>query len=154
MFLEAVIKFWDEDIDEDGKDIRKKQQIHVLCQCVNYTEAEALATEYGLELTSESFDIGPITEMKVEQIYYDEDNNDIYPWFKCNCVYSIINDKGRSKDYKRNILVQAKDSAVASTRSIEIMKKWLGDDKVKTPKVSETQIQEILETEIEEEEEE
>lgn len=144
MFLEAVIKFWDEDIDEDGKDIRKKQQIHVLCQCTSYTEAEVLATEYGLELTSESFDIGPITEMKIEQVYYDKSSNDIYPWFKCGCVYTIINDKGKQKDFKRNILVQAKDSALASVRSIEIMNKWLGDDKVKTPKVSETQIQEIL----------
>lgn len=144
MFLEAVISFWEETINEDGKDIRKKQKVHVLCNCISYTDCEAQATEYGLELTSEAFDVLPITEMKVEQVYFHETGSDIYPWFKCGCVYSIENDKGKLKDFKRNILVQAKDSAMASTLSVEIMKKWLGSDLVKTPKISETQISEIL----------
>lgn len=143
MYLEAAIKFWEDDITEDGKDVRRKQDIHVLCKCISYTDCESMATEYGLELTSESFDVGPITELKIDD-HYPEEDHESYPWFKCNCVYSVINDRGKTKEYKRSILVQSKNSAEASEKSTEIMKKWCDSKNVRTAKVSETKITEIL----------
>lgn len=143
MFLEASIKFWEDEVDEDGKDFRKKQDIHVLCHCVNYSDAEAMATEYGLDLTSESFDVSPITELQIDDYYPDEVHNG-YPWFKCKTEYSVLTEKGKKKKFKRSILVQAIDSAAASVRSTEIMVKWADTKDCKTVTVSETKIMEIL----------
>lgn len=146
MFLEATIKFWEDFVDEDGRDRRKKQDIHVLCHCISYSDAETLATEYGLELTSESFDIVPISELLIDD-YYEEEGEDAChdnPWFKCQCVYAVITEKGKTKEYKRSILVQASDSAAASIRATEIMQKWADTKQCRTIKVSETKIIEIL----------
>lgn len=144
MYLEATITFWEDQVSLEGKDIRKKVNYHVLCYCVNYSEAEAMATEYGLEITSEDFEVGPIVELKVMSTHPDKENKDIYPWFKCNCAYSEFTDKGRTKERKVNILVQAKDSAEASVKATSITKEWSDAKEVKTPKVSETQIKAIL----------
>lgn len=143
MHLEAVITFWEDQITPEGKDIRKKQNYHCLCYCANYTEAEAMATEHGLEVTTESFDVGPITELKISQVHHDEEH-ETYPWFKCTCAYSEFMSTGKQKERKRNILVQAKDSSEASVRATKLTEEWCEAKNVKTPKVSETQIQVIL----------
>lgn len=144
MYLETTITFWEDQLSPEGKDIRKKVNYHALCYCVNYSEAEALATEHGLEITSEDFEVGPIVELKVMNIYPDEEHEESYPWFKCNCAYSEFTDKGKQKERKISILVQAKDSAEASVKATAITKEWSDAKEVKTPKVSETQIKAIL----------
>lgn len=143
MYLEAVISFWEDTMTPEGKDIRKKQNYHCLCYCVNYTDCEAMATEHGLEITTESFDVGPITELKVSEVHRDEEHEN-YPWFKCSCTYAEFMENGKQKERKRNILVQAKDSSEASTKATELTETWCDSKNVKTPKVSETQIQVIL----------
>lgn len=143
MYLEAVITYWEDQLTPEGKDIRKKMNYHCLCYCANYSEAEAMTTEHGLEVATESFDVGPITELKISQVHHEEDH-ETYPWFKCTCSYFEFMQSGKQKERKRNILVQAKDSSEASIKATKLTEEWCEAKNVKTPKVSETQIQIIL----------
>lgn len=150
MYFEAVISFWEDDIQEDsGEDIRRHVRKHVLCKAINYTDAEAMATQHGVEITSESIDIGPIREMKLWNYYpltgMVDDN--FVPWFKCVGEYSDVNEKGKRKKYKMTFLVQASDSREASISAKEIMKKETGQDDCEILRVTKTKISEVLEDE-------
>jgi hypothetical protein len=145
MYFEAVINFWEEDVDENtGEDVNVHVHKHVLCQAINYTDAEALATEYGSDITVEDFDINPIKEMKIEDYHPLPGEPTDVPWFKCGCIYYDINEKGKRKAYKRAILVQSSDSKEAAARAKELMNKWSHKDDCEVPNITKTKITAIL----------
>ena len=47
----------------------KNYHRHVLIEAVNYTEAEALATKWGINLTTNNIDILPIDLLKIDGLY-------------------------------------------------------------------------------------
>lgn len=150
MYFEAVINFWEDDIDEDsGKDIRHHVHKHVLCKAISYTDAETMATQHGTEITSESIDIGPIREMKLWDHYplTEAIDDTSIPWFKCTGEYSDVNEKGKRKKYKMTFLVQASDSKEASVFAKKIMKNETGQEDCEILRVTKTKISEVLEEE-------
>lgn len=146
MFLEGIVSFYDTVADEEsGKEYLKKYKDHVLCLCVNYTDAEALLYKYVelMAIPTENMEIGPIKECKIEKYFplEDKDPEKDYIWFKCGCTYSVMLDNGKEKIFKYNILVEAEDSAKASIKATKLTQEYAGDmSECRTPKISETKI--------------
>lgn len=138
MWLECIISYWGDD-EESPIPKRKIFKRSILVQSVNYTDAEAIATGWGNEQTSETFDIFPIKDMDVEEILVNQ-NDGVY--FKCDCTWSELDIRGKLKTYKKKLLVEANNSSVASSIAFKKMREWYQDVSVK--KVAQTDIEEII----------
>lgn len=119
MYFECSLKYWADDMDSPviGK---RKQFVDVIACCAeNYTDAEAIATQWGLDNIEEDFRITPIKEINVSGIYYRGDKTG--KWFKMSCEYYTETKEGAAKTNKISFLVQAKDQKEAYDRTRVIL---------------------------------
>lgn len=125
MYFDCTINYWDEDGEDPRPGKMKNYHRHVLIEAVNYTEAEALATEWGINLTTNNIDVLPIDLLKIDGLYLlNEETRKEKFFFKCDCNYFDETPNGKIKSYKRSILVEAHDSSHAGERAKKIMDDW------------------------------
>lgn len=88
MYFDCTINYWDEDEEDPRPGKTKNYHRHVLIEAVNYTEAEALATKWGINLTTNNIDILPIDLLKIDGLYLlSEEARKEKFFFKCDCNY-------------------------------------------------------------------
>ena len=95
MYFECTIKYWDDDT-ESSQPRRKKFTPSIACSATNYTDAEAIATEYAMmTLEIDDFQITPIKEMNVDSIHFSPSQEG--KWFKTFCEFLTENRNGNPK---------------------------------------------------------
>lgn len=114
----------------------KKCQNVIACSAVNYTDAEAIATEWSNENIDVEFDISPIKEINISGVHPGKGL-----WFLCKGLWFETDMKGKVKENKIQYLIQSE----SSTKASEMMSKILNQDFF-----SETRVVDIKETKIEE----
>lgn len=111
MFFIIDVDYTKEEVSEStGYFINKKVHLHLLCESLNYTEAETLVTKYAMENIEGDFVIKCIRPFKISQQYQIEGCNEEDPWYKCVFKYEELNEKGKVKKYSKIILIQHPDS--------------------------------------------
>lgn len=141
MWLEGTISYWGDD-EESFSPKRKLFKNVILVQAVSYTDAEEQLTRWAVdELLEDEFEIRPIKELDIEEVIRNKTKGFFY---KCDCTWNEIDERGKTKEYKRNILVEASDSSVASKIAFKKMQDWTMTDEPQVKKVAQTQILHVL----------
>lgn len=134
-YFEITISYWAEDENSASRRMKKYQNV-IACSAVNYTDAEAIATEWSNENIDVEFDISPIKEINISGVHPGKGL-----WFLCKGLWFETDMKGKVKENKIQYLIQSE----SSTKASEMMSKILNQDFF-----SETRVVDIKETKIEE----
>lgn len=119
MFYEAVVTYYDYDEDSRNNRISKFTKT-LVCKGENYTDAEVQVTSWASENLNVDYNITPIKELDVINVYPNEKEEGL--WFKCRGVYAVVNDvTGKMKEYKVTYLIEAQDIIEATKTCQKIL---------------------------------
>lgn len=124
---------------DSAKGTLKKFTDVIAMDAEDYTDAETIATQWGVDNIDAEFGVSPIKELNLFDVI-DNENGGL--WYKCTASYTEYTMFGKPRFYKALFLLQEEDICKAAQKAEKEMKNIFGECNI--VKIEETPIKEFI----------